>query len=110
MLELGFDPARGRNGGTALHCASWQGSGEIVAAVLKTARGRALVNSRDDAFGGVPLGWCCHGSVNKREPAAHAEVARMLLEAGSNLPDEMEGSESVNAVLDAARIHRSRPV
>lgn len=106
MLELGFDPGAGRNGGTALHCASWQGSAEIVAALLETAAARALINTRDGAYDGLPLGWCCHGSVNKSEPAEHAEVARLLIAAGADVPDDMEGSERVNAVLDEARARR----
>jgi len=103
MLELGFDPALGDKGGSALHSAAWTGSAETVAALLETSKGRALVNSREQAYGGTPLGWCCHGSVNGNRTANHAEVARMLIAAGANVPDDMQGSDKVQPVLDAAR-------
>lgn len=103
MLELGFDPALGEKGGTALHSAAWTGSPETVAAILESSKGRALVNAREQLYGGTPLGWCCHGSVNGNRDANHAEVARMLIAAGANVPDDMEGSEKVEPVLDAAR-------
>ena len=39
LLELGFDPSvpslSGPTGGTALHCAAWEGSVECVAAILR---------------------------------------------------------------------------
>jgi ankyrin repeat protein len=103
MLELGFAPALGHRGGTALHNAAWQGSAETVAALLASPAAHALINSRDGLYDGLPLGWCCHGSVNSRNPAArHAEVARMLIEAGAEVPADMQGSNSVNVVLAQA--------
>jgi hypothetical protein len=108
MLELGFDPARGHHGGTALHNAAWRGSVDIVAELLAMPTGRALIEAKDDLYGGVPLGWCCHGSVNCGNASArHAEVARMLIVAGAHVPDDMEGSDDVNAVLEEARSRRS---
>jgi len=102
MLQLGFDPALGDSGQTALHRAAWAGSPEIVAAILATERGRALLEAREQMYGGTPLGWCCHGSVNNGNPAAdHAEVARVLIAAGAFVREDMEGSEAVQAVLDA---------
>ncbi len=89
MMELGFDPAvPGSNGGTALHCAAWEGSVEAVRAILEHPRGRALVNTRDATWHGTPLGWCWHGSENCRHPRAdYPEVARLLVAAGTR-PDE----------------------
>lgn len=103
MLQLGFDPAAGEFGQTALHRAAWAGAPEIVAAILGTERGRALLETRETQFGGTPLGWCCHGSVNNRNPAAdHVAVARLLVAAGVVVPDDMDGSDDVQAVLDGA--------
>jgi hypothetical protein len=39
--------------------------------------------------------------VNNGNPAAdHVEVARVLIAAGAFVPEDMEGSEAVQAVLD----------
>jgi ankyrin repeat protein len=107
MLQLGFDPsqraATGPAGGTALHCAAWQGSAESVEALLSYPSGRALLETRDTQFNGTPFGWCCHGSLNCGSPSAnHAEVAKLLLAAGSlveRAADEMDASDAVKAVV-----------
>lgn len=108
MMELGFDPAApGRSGpigGTALHCAAWEGSAESVASILRYPRGRALIDSRDPRFGGTPFGWCCHGSLNCHNPQAnYAEVARLLIAAGANIAGDHEASDAVLAVIDDAQ-------
>jgi hypothetical protein len=109
MLELGLDPSRpsvtGGAGGNALHCAAWQGSVACVSALLRHPSGRALLASRDGTYGGTPLGWCCHGSVNCGSPRAeHAPVARLLVAAGARVEPDMGGcSEEVQAVLERAR-------
>ncbi len=106
MLELGFDPSvgsvTGPTGGNALHCAAWEGSVECVAALLRHASGRALVNSVENTYGGTPLTWCCHGSTNCGNPQAdHAEVTRLLLAAGARLDPEMEGcSDAMHTAID----------
>ncbi len=108
MLELGFDPAvqsaSGPTGGTALHCAAWEGSVDAVAALLRYPSGGALIEVRDPTYGGTPLGWCCHGSRNCHNPRAnHAEVARLLLAAGATATDAMsEASDEVAAVIESA--------
>ena len=106
MMELGFDPAirsvSGPTGGTALHCAAWQGSVGSVAAILRYPRGRALIHTPDTTFNGTPLNWCNHGSLNCHDPRAnHAEVARLLLAAGAHVPEMFEASDEVAAVLRA---------
>jgi ankyrin repeat protein len=104
MMELGFDPAiksvSGPTGGTALHCAAWQGSVDSVAAILRYPRGRALIHTPDSTYNGTPLNWCDHGSLNCHDPKAdHAGVARLLLAAGARVPEMFEASEEVMAVL-----------
>ncbi|MDQ3950750.1 MAG: ankyrin repeat domain-containing protein, partial [Gemmatimonadota bacterium] len=108
MLELGFDPAvpseSGPKGGTALHCAAWEGSVGCVAAILRYPAGRALIEARDSTYRGTPLSWCCHGSVNCGNPRAdHGEVARLLLAAGARRDPGMTGcSDAVQAALAEA--------
>jgi ankyrin repeat protein len=102
MVELGFDPAvPGHDGGTALHCAAWQGCEECVGSLLADAPSRALVAVRDQRYGATPLGWCCHGAQHCGRPDAdHAAVARLLLDAGA-LPDPgwEQAPEPVRAVI-----------
>ena len=110
MLELGFDPsvpsASGPTGGTALHCAAWEGSVDCVAAILRYPAGRALLETRETTYNGTPLSWCSHGSVNCGNPRAdHAAVAKLLIAAGATVDAKMadwEGSEAFQAVIDAA--------
>jgi len=110
MLELGFDPSvpsvTGPTAGNALHCASWEGSIECVAAILRYPVGRALINTRESQYNGTPLSWCCHGSRNCGNPRAdHARVARLLLAAGAEITSEMAGwdcSDAMQAEVDAA--------
>ena len=107
MMELGFDPAvpsvTGPTGGTALHCAAWEGSVDCVAAILRRPAGRALIGERDAQYGGTPLSWCAHGSLNCGNPRAdHAEVARLLIAAGARPDPGMAGSDAVEAAIDAA--------
>lgn len=107
MLERGFDPAvpsgSGPTGGTALHCAAWQGSVECVAAILRYPAGRALIETRDSTYDGMPLGWCGHGSRNGGRPGSdHAGVARLLLAAGAKVPADVDASDAVMEVIDSA--------
>lgn len=109
MLELRFDPAApsvsGPTGGTALHCAAWEGSVACVEAILRYPTGRALLDVRESTYRGTPLSWCCHGSRNcGRTGADHAEVARLLIAAGALVDPEMDGcSDAMLAVLEDAR-------
>ena len=87
----------------ALHCAAWEGSLGCVRAILSYPTGRALIESRDFTYNGTPLGWCCHGSRTCGNPRAnHAEVARLLIEAGARVAPDMTGcSEAMQRVLEA---------
>jgi len=101
MLELGFDPhTTGHDSGTALHCASWQGSPDTVAALLRHPAAAELVAIKDARYGATPLGWCCHGSRFGDPGRDYAAVARLLLAAGARPgPDTSEASEEVEAIL-----------
>lgn len=106
MLELGFDPAvpsaSRPTGGTALHCAAWEGSAPSVEALLRYPSGRALIETRDRQYGGTPLNWCCHGSRNCGNPKAdHAAVARLLMAAGARLDrdKELDVPDAVRAAI-----------
>ena len=106
MLELGFDPAAESmtaESGTALHAAAWQGAVDCVAAILAHPKGPSLLVVRDPTFRSSPLGWCCHGSVNRRNPHGdYATVARLLIDAGAPLDAEITGrdaSDEVEAVI-----------
>ncbi len=107
MMELGFDPAaRSGIGGSALHCAAWEGSAECVGAILRYPAGHDLLETRDPTFRGTPLSWCSHGSANCGNPRAdHAEVARLLIAAGAQVTPEMadwQGSDAFMAVIESA--------
>ena len=110
MLELGFDPSvpssSGPTGGTALHCAAWEGSVDCVAALLRHQSGRVLIEVRETTYNGTPLSWCCHGSANCGNPDAdHTAVAKLLLAAGATVGPEMlhwGGSDEFRAVIAAA--------
>ena len=105
MSDLGFDPrSEGHDGGTALHCAAWQGSPETVAVLLRRRDARDLIPIKDSHYGGTPLGWCFHGSRFGNTSHDHAGVAKLLLEAGARPgPGPVEASPSVEAVLTAWR-------
>jgi ankyrin repeat protein len=110
MSDLGFDPrTQGHDGGTALHCAAWQGSAETVAVLLRRHDARDLLTIKDSHYGGTPLGWCFHGSRFGNTSHDHAGVAKLLLEAGARPgPGPVEASPSVEAVLARGDSERSR--
>ncbi|HXN77068.1 MAG TPA: ankyrin repeat domain-containing protein [Gemmatimonadaceae bacterium] len=105
MSELGFDPRTpGHDGGTALHCAAWEGSADTVAILLRRRDAGDLVSIKDARYNGTPLGWCCHGSMFGNTNHDHASVAKLLLEAGARPgPDMSEASPSVEAVIKGWR-------
>lgn len=113
MLELGFDPSvpsgTDGKGGNALHCAAWEGSPECVSALLNYPSGRALLDSRDATYDGIPLGWCAHGSQNcRRAGADHPAVARLLLNAGATHPPGLADWDAARAVQVVFREFASR--
>jgi ankyrin repeat protein len=106
MLDLGFDPAApGQDGGTALHCAAWQGAVDCVAVLLQHPRGRELIDHRDPRHHSTALGWCCHGSTNCRNrDGDYPAVARMLLEAGAVPgPNLRDATAQVRNVIESLK-------
>ncbi|HEX5073319.1 MAG TPA: ankyrin repeat domain-containing protein [Gemmatimonadaceae bacterium] len=104
MVELGFDPRTpGHDSGTALHCAAWEGSPATVAALLRHPEAKALVSIKDAHYGATPLGWCCHGSLHGNRAHDHANVARLLLDAGARPGrDTTDASPAVRSVIASA--------
>jgi ankyrin repeat protein len=106
MSDLGFDPRiEGHDGGTALHCAAWQGSVETVAVLLRRRDARELLTIKDSHYGATPLGWCFHGSRFGNTSHDHVGIAKLLLEAGARPgPGPVEASPAVEAVLASWRL------
>lgn len=99
MLAMGFDPTiAGHDGGSALHCAAWQGSASTVALLLAHPSAATLLTTNDAHYRQPPLGWCCHGSLNGPRHGEHARVAELLLEAGAP-PLIFDASSAVEAVV-----------
>lgn len=110
MLSIGFDPAAtGQDGGTALHCAAWQGAVACVEAALRHPGARRLIEARDRVHGSTPLGWCCHGARHSRNGAGdYPAVARLLLEAGAQPGPNLEDApREVLAVIRSRSRRRS---
>lgn len=99
MLAIGLDPRTpGQDGGTALHCAAWEGTAAIVEMLLQHPAAGAMLTMNDASYGQPPLGWCCHGSLNGPRNRQHARVAELLLEAGA-LPMVFDASGEVEVVV-----------
>ncbi|HEX7052248.1 MAG TPA: ankyrin repeat domain-containing protein [Longimicrobiales bacterium] len=99
LLACGFDPNRGDEeiGKTALHSAAMAGRPDAVRVLL--AHG-ASPSARDREFHGQPLVWAAEGARMHGDRAGdYAEVARLLLDAGS--PAEWEpGEEPAASILE----------
>jgi hypothetical protein len=66
MLLAGMSMTiHGDTGGTPLHQAAWYGQLEVVKLLLAH---HAPLEEKDTTYGGTPLGWACHGSMNCRNP------------------------------------------
>ena len=106
MLDVGFDPlAGGHEGGNVFHCAAWRGLADLVDRVLAHPHvipvREALIAAKDPTFGSTPLGWCCHGSTNCRNPLGdYPRVARALVAAGAVVgPNLKDATPEVRAAL-----------
>jgi hypothetical protein len=81
-----------------LHWAAWHGNAELVRLILPR---HAPLENTDNEFKGTPLGWAIHGSENgwDRQKGDYAATVEALLDAGAILPEKVEGTEAVKAVL-----------
>ncbi|MEQ1935884.1 MAG: hypothetical protein ABL962_18660, partial [Fimbriimonadaceae bacterium] len=106
MLALGFPVSRRSttHGQTALHGACWKGSAELVGMLLAAGAPLDVVERQ---FHAIPLGWACHGSIFARHGdgsyfnsrADYPGVVQMLIQAGSPMPENSQGSDEVNEQL-----------
>jgi ankyrin repeat protein len=88
---------RGDTGGTPLHQAAWYGQLETVKFLLTQG---APLEEKDTMYGGTPLGWTCHGSMNCRNPKGdYPGIAETLIQAGAEILPGHSGTEDVNAVI-----------
>lgn len=97
--------ATGHNGATALHVAAWLGEAEMVRELLRHG---APLDVREREFDALPLGWAVHGSTNswRREQGDYGGVIDALLDAGSPVPQPVEGGSA--AVREAFLRHTER--
>jgi ankyrin repeat protein len=87
---------RGDTGGTPLHQAAWYGQLEVVRLLLAH---HASLEEKDTTYGGTPLGWACHGSLNCRNPQGdYPGIVEVLIQAGAKF-EEAGGSEEVKEVM-----------
>jgi ankyrin repeat protein len=103
MLEAGWPTsARGENEGTALHWAAWHGNIEMTREILSR---KPALEIKDGHFGGTPLDWAMHGSLNSwhRDTGDHVAVVLALLQAGAKAPEITPGSEPSTAVLEVLK-------
>jgi hypothetical protein len=98
MLLAGMSmDIRGDTGGIPLHQAAWYGQLEVVKLLLAH---HTPLEEKDTTYGGTPLGWACHGSMNCRNPNGdYPAIVEALIQAGSEIMSGHSGTEEVNAVL-----------
>jgi len=83
---------------TPLHWAAWHGNADLVRLILRC---HPPLENADNEFKSTPLGWAIHGSENgwDRQKGDYAATVEALLDAGTVLPDKVEGTEAVKAVF-----------
>jgi len=109
LLKLGWpSDATLDNNQTALHHAAWLGNLAMARALLAH---KAPVNVFESQYGGSPLAWALHGSLNswEREKGDYEGVTRELLAAGADIPKPerpLEAAEAVLKIVQAAERDR----
>ena len=107
LLRAGWpvDALTNQNGASALHWAGFHGNVAMVKEILRYHPPLELV---EKGFGGTPLTWTSYGSVHgyAKNPDYPATV-NALLDAGAHVPDDLQPSEEVRAVLEGRRKRRS---
>ncbi|MDF2722531.1 MAG: Ankyrin, partial [Paenibacillus sp.] len=104
MLQAGIaaDARLSEPSMTALHRAAMRGNAGLVRLLL--AHGASVETKHE--YGGTALGACIWGSLHIRNPAGdYPETVRLLIAAGSRVPDRADGSA---AVADALRRHGAK--
>jgi ankyrin repeat protein len=99
MLEAGLPlDTYTQHHATPLHWAAWHGNAELARLILR--RNPALDDTSSE-FQGTPVNWAIHGSENgwDRKNGEYAATLELLLDAGAPLPDQIGGTEAVQAVL-----------
>lgn len=103
LLKAGWPlDERGKDDGTALHWAAFNGNAAMVRDLLAH---HAPVHVRDKQYDGVPIHWAIYGSVHagdKTKTGDYGAVVEALLDAGAAvppLPDAVEMSGAVREVL-----------
>jgi hypothetical protein len=83
---------------TPLHWAAWHGNAELVRAIL--SRKPPLDDTSND-YQGTAADWAVHGSQNgwDRRNSEHDAALSLLLEAGISVPEQVAGTDPVQAVL-----------
>jgi len=105
LLGYGWPPNVGmENNQTALHFAAWHGN---IAMVRELLSHNAPVNVSEAQYGGSPLGWTLHGSLNswERGHGDYPAVAKALLAAGASIPKSERPLEAAEDVLEVIRRH-----
>jgi hypothetical protein len=92
------------NNQTALHFAAWHGNLAGVRALLKSG---APVNVFENQYGGSPLAWAIHGSLNswEREKGDYVSVIESLFAAGATFVKPEYRLEATEEVLEVLRKH-----
>lgn len=107
LLSAGVDPNQfDQFKRTPLHSACWYGHADAALALIEAGSDLTL---RDGHHGGTPLGWACHGSLFCPNLAGdYPTIVTALLEAGSEMEEDMEGSPEVNEILSLFRKARGQ--
>lgn len=99
MLEAGLPVnTYSQHHATPLHWAAWHGNLEMVRLILP--RKPSLDDTSND-YKGSPVDWAIHGSENgwDRRKSDYGSVLELLFGAGGPLPEQIGGTEPVQAVL-----------
>jgi ankyrin repeat protein len=99
MLEAGLPvDTYTQHHATPLHWAAWHGAVEMVRLIL---RRNPPLDDTSNEYQGTPVDWAVHGSENgwDRKNSDYAAALDALLDAGAPLPEQIGGTEAVQAVL-----------
>ena len=99
MLEAGLPvDTYSQHHATPLHWAAWHGNAEVVRLILR--RNPPLDDTSND-YQGTPVDWALHGSQQgwDRRNSDYPTTLDALLDAGVRLPEQIGGTDAVQAVL-----------